>query len=46
MSKKARRIEKRQKAADFLNQHSGFVMEQLVDVISDLSPEVEGLNLM
>ena len=44
MSKKDRRIEKRQKAADFLNQHSGFVMDQLVDVISDLSPEVEGLN--
>ena len=44
MSKKDRRIEKRQKAADFLNQHSGFVMDQLVDVISDLSPEVDGLN--
>jgi hypothetical protein len=44
MSKRDRRIEKRQKAADFLNQHSGFVMNQLVDVISDLSPEVEGLN--
>jgi len=43
-SKKDRRIEKREQAADFLNAHSGFVMDQLVQVISDLSEEVEGLN--
>jgi hypothetical protein len=43
-SKKDRRIEKREKAADFLNAHSGFVMDQLVGVISDLAPEVDGLN--
>ena len=43
-SKKDRRMEKRQQAADFLNAHSGFVMDQLVQVISDLSDEVEGLN--
>tara|TARA_R110002012_G_scaffold277294_1_gene464502 strand:- start:335 stop:754 length:420 start_codon:yes stop_codon:yes gene_type:complete len=43
-SKKDRRIQKREDAADFLNAHSGFVMEQLVDVVSDLSDEVDGLN--
>ena len=43
-SKKDRRMEKRQQAADFLNAHSGFVMDQLVQVISDLAPEVDGLN--
>ncbi len=44
MSSKDRRIEKRQEAADFLNAHSGPVMAMLVDVISDLAPEVEHLN--
>ena len=44
MSKRDRRIQKRSEAALVVEQHSGPIMRLLVDVITDLAPEVDGLH--
>ena len=43
-TKRERRLQHRQNAADFLDTHSGPVMRQLAEVIHDLSEEVDGLK--